>query len=159
MITPQQNAFDLCEKIQRVIGLECDDFSGEIPILDIFSSQLVRVLTVLNSNRILFFKRLVDIVVVDRPDYEKRFEINYIIASTLFDTKLNVRINIDAEERINNIYYIYPPAYYRECEMAELFGIEFFNNKKIKQIVTQGRAADFPLRKEPQALGERNEEP
>jgi NADH:ubiquinone oxidoreductase subunit C len=137
--------------------MECDDFGGEIPILDIFSSQLVRVLTVLNNNRMLLFKRLIDIVVVDRPDYERRFEINYIIASTLFDSMLNVRINIDVEERIDNIHYIYPPAYYRECEMVELFGIEFFNNKKIKRIVTQNKALDFPLRKESQSLGEHNE--
>jgi NADH-quinone oxidoreductase subunit C len=146
----ENSIIELYVKIQKATGIEFDEIDEDLPVLYVQDSQLVRALTILNNNKDLLYRRLIDIVVVDRPENEKRFEINYIIMSMLYNHRLNVRIAIEEEDKISRIEHIYQSAYYRECEISEMFGINFYNDAKLQKFITCGKQHEYPLRKNTQ---------
>ncbi|MDR3285087.1 MAG: NADH-quinone oxidoreductase subunit C [Holosporales bacterium] len=135
--TNVQSTIEIYAKIQKITGIEFDEIDEALPVLHIPSSQLIRVLTVLNNNNDLSYKRLIDIVFIERLYKSKFFEINYIIMSNIYNNHLNVCINIEENGQINSVEHIYKSAYYRECEIMELLGIEILNNKKFRKLITK----------------------
>lgn len=137
----------LFSKIQKITRMEPEEFDDQTFVLEIPSSQLVRILTILNTNKDLLYKKLVDIVVIDRFEKDRRFEINYIIASNLVRHRLNIRIELSEDEKLTSVDSVYPSAYYMECEMFELFGISFYNNQKLRRLFTKHDDFSYFMRK------------
>lgn len=140
---------ELYEKIQKAVGFEFDSVVDDvIPILDIPNTQIVRVLTILQSRQDLQFLFLTDIVVVDRLGHDKRFELNYLITSLLLRIRMNIQTFLEEDEFIESITSIYKSAHWHECEIYELFGISFHNNHRMRSLFFRPGYDEFPLRKD-----------
>lgn len=148
MSPEQPTLYELCGKIQNAVEFEFDEIDGDLPALEIPCGQLIKVLTILKYNRGLAYQNLTDIIVVDRPDDERRFELNYLLASINFVQRLNIRIKLDDDEAVDSIISIYPAAHFRECEIWEFFGINFTNNHNINHLILPDGYDGFPLRKD-----------
>lgn len=117
---------DPMERIQSIVGGEVDlSFGQACPVLGIQVSHLVRILTVLRSRPDLRFSFLTDLVVVDRPNSEKRFELNYFLMSLFVKMRLCVQITLEEDEVVDSVASIYRSAHWHEREVQEMFGIPF----------------------------------
>lgn len=114
-------------KIQTATGCDVEAFDDGAPSLDIPSSQLLRVLAVLKSQKDIQCRILTDIVVIDRPWQDNRFELNYLLTSPLCQQRVIVRTFIEEGDPIRSISSLYASAALHEAETREQFGILFTN--------------------------------
>lgn len=138
---------DLSVKIQQITGFEIDHIEDKIPVLEISKTQLVRVLTILRTHNELEFLYFIDLLVIDYPENDKRFELNYFIRNITTFHCIDIRICLEEDESIDSITSIYPAAQWYECEAWEFFGIIFQNNHKLHHLILQEGYDDFPLKK------------
>ncbi|MDR1907345.1 MAG: NADH-quinone oxidoreductase subunit C [Holosporales bacterium] len=136
---------DLFKNIQKAVGVEFEKLGDSIPTLEAPKTQVVRVLAILRTRPDLKFEFLTDIAVLDHPVSERRFEVNYLIMSVLNKCRLNVRTYVEEDEYLDSIASLYQSANWRECEINEMFGIPFKNNRKMRQLFNV--KDDVPLRK------------
>lgn len=121
-------------------------YEGRDVELCIEDKDLYNVLSFLQHDTHCQFEQLVDLVVLDCPDQEKRFHLIYIIRSLKNNTCLRVGTSIYAE--INSITEIYRNASWLEREAWEMFGVFFKNNKDLRRLLTAPTFFGHPLRKD-----------
>jgi NADH:ubiquinone oxidoreductase subunit C len=130
MLPSSAGGIGIYSKIQRATGFEFDEINESLPVINIPSHQLIRVLTILSSNRDLLYKRFLDIIVIDLLYMGKQFEVDYIIMSQHYNNRLNVCIRVEEGAGVDSIENIYPAARFRENKIAQAFEITFKGNRK-----------------------------
>ena len=121
--------------------------NGELSI-EIDENNLVDVIQFLKSNENCYFKQLVDIVGVDYPENEKRFEIIYLLLSHEYNTRIKILIKFDSNQSINSLTKIFPSANWMEREVFDMYGIKFKNHPDLRRILTDYGFKGHPLRKD-----------
>ena len=97
------------------------------------------------------FKELVDICVVDyylNNNQNNRFEINYLLLSLKYKTRLKIKLFCDEKTIISSISNIYSSAGWLERENWDMFGIFFSKHKDLRRILTDYGFNGFPFRKD-----------
>ena len=97
------------------------------------------------------FKQLVDICTVDYYlNYNKnnRFEINYMLLSLKYKTRLKIKIYSDEKTIIPSISNLYSSAGWLERENWDMYGIFFSKHKDLRRILTDYGFNGFPFRKD-----------
>jgi NADH:ubiquinone oxidoreductase subunit C len=94
---------------------------------------------------------LMDLFVVDYPGRVKRFEVQYILLSLLYNSRLVVRTYVSTNEPLDSVSNLFLSAAWLEREVWDLFGIFFLDHEDLRRILTdhgfEGHALrkDFPL--------------
>lgn len=116
----------------------------------IVEHNLADLLMYLKSNPELSYDTLFSIIAIDYSEY---IELIYVLVSTYLNETINVSINVTNETE--SVTDIYTSAYFDECEIFDMFGIRFNNNKNLKRLFMPKSWVGNPLRKNYQLNDER----
>lgn len=116
----------------------------------IVEHNLADLLKYLKSNPELSYDTLFSIIAIDYSEY---IELIYVLVSTYLNETINVSINVTNETE--SVTDIYTSAYFDECEIFDMFGISFNNNKNLKRLFMPKSWVGNPLRKNYQLNDER----
>lgn len=117
------------------------------------SSKLCDLLNFLKNNAQFAFDRLNTIIAVDLGD---NFELIYDLHSTETAQSIRISVIIDRNSpKAPSVVEIFKSAYFDECEIYDLFGIEFTNNPNLKRLLMPKGWIGYPLRKDYQQTDER----
>jgi len=117
-------------------------------IILINENDLLEVIQFLKSDINCKFKQLVDIVGVDYPDNEKRFELIYLLLSHEHNLRIKILIKFQLNQNISSITKIFPSANWMEREVFDMYGIKFKNHPDLRRILTDYGFKGHPLRKD-----------
>jgi NADH:ubiquinone oxidoreductase subunit C len=93
-------------------------------------------------------KILTDITVVDNIVNRERFTVVYLILSYIYNLRLNIKIEIKEEDKMESINKVYGGSNWYEREIWDMFGIFFYNSIDLRRILTDYGFKGNPLRKE-----------
>ena len=116
--------------------------------IEIDENNLIEVIQFLKSNERCKFKQLIDIVGVDYPDSEKRFQLVYLLLSHENNIRIKVSTQFQLNQIINSITKIFPSANWMEREVFDMYGIKFKNHPDLRRILTDYGFKGHPLRKD-----------
>ena len=118
--------------------------------LILFSStdNLIYNINILKRDNNFKFRQLIDILGIDYPQKEKRFEIVYLFLSHENNFRISVKINIDEYEIVPTLTNIFPSANWQEREVFDMFGIKFADHPDLRRILTDYEFEGYPLRKD-----------
>ena len=110
--------------------------------------NLIENISQLKKHPELKFKQLVDILAVDYPSKEKRFEVVYLLLSHEKNLRISVKVRVRDDEKIFTLTNIFPSANWLEREVFDMNGIIFQNHPDLRRILTDYEFEGFPLRKD-----------
>ncbi len=118
--------------------------------LILFSStdNLIYNFNILKRDNNFKFRQLIDILGIDYPQKEKRFEVVYLFLSHENNFRISVKINIDEHEIVPTLTNIFPSANWQEREVFDMFGIKFADHPDLRRILTDYEFEGYPLRKD-----------
>jgi NADH-quinone oxidoreductase subunit C len=117
-------------------------------LIEINENDLLDVVQFFKSNKNCKFRQLIDIVGVDYPDSEKRFELVYLFLSHELNIRIKLLIKFELNQIINSITKIFPSANWMEREVFDMYGIKFKNHPDLRRILTDYGFKGHPLRKD-----------
>ena len=94
------------------------------------------------------FKQLIDILAIDYPANEKRFEVVYLLLSHENNFRVTVKVEVDESEKLPTLTNVYPSANWLEREVFDMNGIEFEGHPDLRRILTDYEFEGYPLRKD-----------
>jgi len=102
----------------------------------------------LRDNDTLRFDMLSDMTAVDYPTRRPRFDLIYILYSTVFNRRLVVKSPIEDGEQAPTMTHLWASADWGERECYDLMGIVFASHPDLRRILTWDNFQGHPLRKE-----------
>ena len=142
------------QNIEKLINSELSSkihntsINNEELLIEISENDLVDVIQFLKLNENCKFKQLIDIVGVDYPENDKRFELIYLFLSHENNIRIKLLIKFDVNQTINSITKIFPSANWMEREVFDMYGIKFKNHPDLRRILTDYGFKGHPLRKD-----------
>ena len=124
------------------------EFKGELYLLNLNQSMLIKVAKILKENEKLKFNQLIDLTAVDYPNKKNRFEMVYILLSVEFNFRIIIKFFINENESVDSITNLFPAANWYEREVWDLFGIAFNNHPDLRRLLTDYGFIGHPLRKD-----------
>ena len=112
------------------------------------NKDLIENISQLKRHPELKFRQLVDILVVDYPNREKRFEIIYLLLSHENNLRVSIKAEAEENEKIQTLTNVFPSANWLEREVFDMNGIEFDKHPDLRRILTDYEFEGFPLRKD-----------
>jgi NADH-quinone oxidoreductase subunit C len=111
-------------------------------------SDLIENISQLKKHKDFKFRQLCEILAVDFPNKEKRFEVIYLLLSHEKNLRINVKVLIQENEKIPSLTSVYPSANWLEREVFDMFGVTFENHPDLRRILTDYNFEGYPLRKD-----------
>ena len=136
--------------IKSTIGkdiIETNIFFNDFQII-VPSKKIFDVLTKLHSNSYFAFDQLIDITAIDYPEKPKRFEVVYLLLSTITNQRLTVKICVNEGELVQSCVSIFKSANWSEREIWDMFGIFFSGHPDLRRLLTDYGFEGHPLRKD-----------
>lgn len=112
------------------------------------NKDLIENISQLKRHPELKFRQLIDILVVDYPNREKRFEIIYLLLSHENNLRVSIKAEAEENEKIQTLTNVFPSANWLEREVFDMNGIEFEKHPDLRRILTDYEFEGFPLRKD-----------
>lgn len=120
------------------------------------SSEIKTALKSLHDDALYDFDRLNTIIAVDLGIEKNQFELIYDLHSTKTGNVKQISVLIDRNSpKIESVVDIYKSAYFDECEIYDMFGINFENNPNLKRLLMPKGWIGHPLRKDYEQKDER----
>ena len=94
------------------------------------------------------FDQLIDITAIDYPEKLTRFEVVYLLLSTVTNKRLTVKICVKEGELVQSCFNIYKSANWSEREIWDMFGIFFSGHPDLRRLLTDYGFEGHPLRKD-----------
>jgi NADH/F420H2 dehydrogenase subunit C len=126
---------------------------GEATAL-IAREHIVEVCTYCRDDAELQFDHLSDVVAVDWPERDERFDVVYHLYSIPANQRLRLKVHAGDGVTVETVTGVWPAANWLEREVYDLMGIEFANHPDLKRILMWDDYPYFPLRKEFPTEGE-----
>ena len=142
------------KKIEKIINSELTSKINNSLIenselcIEIDDNNLLDVVQFLKSSEKCKFRQLIDIVGVDYPDKEKRFQLVYLFLSHEHNNRIKVLVKFQSGQIINSLTKIFPSANWMEREVFDMYGIKFKNHPDLRRILTDYGFKGHPLRKD-----------
>ena len=142
------------QKIEKLINSELSSkvksssIDNDELLVEVDEKDIVDVVQFLKSNENCKFKQLIDIVGVDYPDNEKRFELVYLFLSHENNLRIKLLIKFETDQSINSLTKIFPSSNWMEREVFDMYGIKFKNHPDLRRILTDYGFKGHPLRKD-----------
>ena len=136
--------------IKSTIGkdiIETNVFFNDFQII-VPSKKIFDVLTKLHSNSYFAFDQLIDITAIDYPEKPTRFEVVYLLLSTITNQRLTVKIYVNEGELVQSCVSIFKSANWSEREIWDMFGIFFSGHPDLRRLLTDYGFEGHPLRKD-----------
>ena len=136
--------------IKSTIGkdiIETNVFFNDFQII-VPSKKIFDVLTKLHSNSYFAFDQLIDITAIDYPEKPTRFEVVYLLLSTITNQRLTVKIYVNEGELVQSCVTIFKSANWSEREIWDMFGIFFSGHPDLRRLLTDYGFEGHPLRKD-----------
>lgn len=105
-------------------------------------------LLVLKLHSLKLYNQLIDLAAEDTPKRPKRFRINYILGSLIYNNKIIVSIVTDEITYLPSITKLFNSAGWLEREVWDMFGVYFRGNLEMRRILTDYGFSGHPLRKD-----------
>jgi len=131
----------------EIKDLNLNEFKEQVVII-LDKKDLLKLILFLKSHPILKFKQLVDILGVDYPSKDKRFEVIYLLLSHEINSRITIKIQIRDGESAPSITEMFLSANWLEREVFDMYGIVFENHPDLRRILTDYEFEGFPLRKD-----------
>ncbi len=112
------------------------------------TDNLIYNINILKRDNNFKFRQLIDILGIDYPQKEKRFEVVYLFLSHENNFRISLKINIDEHEIVPTLTNIFPSANWQEREVFDMFGIKFADHPDLRRILTDYEFEGYPLRKD-----------
>ena len=93
------------------------------PVLEINKEELPNLLIYLRDNKSLRFRQLIDILGVDYPKRENRFDVIYLLLSHEFNNRITIKTSVKLDEALASVVPIFPVANWFEREAFDMYGI------------------------------------
>jgi NADH-quinone oxidoreductase subunit C len=144
------NLIDLEKKINSELTtkIKKSEIRHEQLYLNIESKDLVSVSLFIKSNENTKFRQLIDITVVDYPEYIQRFKVVYLFLSHEFNQRIILSYLINENEVIPSLTSIFPAANWMEREVFDMYGVKFKDHPDLRRILTDYGFEGHPLRKD-----------
>ena len=110
--------------------------------------QLPELMAFLRDSQELRYDMLSDVTAVDYPSRTPRFDLIYILYSTVFKHRLVIKCAIDDGVQAPSMSHLWASANWGERECFDLMGIPFANHPDLRRILTWDNFEGHPLRKE-----------
>lgn len=137
-----------CENIIKILPIiRLELYNKENSFL-IPSNLLIEILTIFKTHYIYQFKILSCISGVDYPENFYRFQIVYELLSLKFNSRVRLKVLTTELIPVDSIEKIFSGASWWECEIWDMFGIFFLNQKNLTRILTDYGFQGYPLRKD-----------
>jgi len=95
------------------------------------------------------YDQLIDIFAVDYPINLKRTQLNYLVFSLFYNSRILLRFLVnELSEQIDSIKERYLSADWLEREIWDMFGIFFSNTVSLRRILTDYGFSGHPLRRD-----------
>jgi len=91
---------------------------------------------------------LLDVVAVDFPDREPRFDLVYLLYSTKLKHRMRLKIRLNESTKVPSASDIWKSADWAEREVFDMFGLRFENHPNLKRILLFEGFEGHPLRKD-----------
>ena len=117
-------------------------------ILNCELENIVDNIDILKRSPELKFRQLIDIIGVDYPQKDKRFEIIYLLLSHEKNFRISLKIKINEKEIIPTLTGVFPSANWQEREVFDMYGVRFANHPDLRRILTDYEFEGYPLRKD-----------
>lgn len=135
---------NIFKKYNMKLSLFKNDF-----ILYVNSIQHIKmILFFLKDHENCFFKLLVDLFVIDYPEYEQRFLLVYCLLSLKYNTRIYVKIQTNELIPIPSITDIYKSSCWMEREVWDMNGIFFEDHPDLRRLLTDYGFEGHPLKKD-----------
>lgn len=117
-------------------------------LIYVHNSSLRNILNFLS--RSIFFKAftLLDLWVVDYPERENRFEVNYLLVSLKHDLRYIVKTSVSEYKSLYSVTNLFPSANWLEREVWDMYGVLFLEHSDLRRILTDYGFSGYPLRKD-----------
>ena len=147
----------LVENLKKLQNLINSELSSKVQnstiksrelLIEIDENNLIEVIQFLKSNDKCRFRQLIDIVGVDYPEEEKRFQLIYLFLSHENNNRIKLSIKFHSNQIINSITKIFPSANWMEREVFDMYGVKFKNHPDLRRILTDYGFKGHPLRKD-----------
>ena len=93
-------------------------------------------------------EQLSDVIGVDYPEREKRFEVNYLMRSWRNNHRLIVKTDVEENAAVPTATGIYHSADWHEREVYDLFGVRFEGHPDLRRILCHHQFEGHALRKD-----------
>ena len=145
-----QNLIDLEKKINSELTtkIKKTEIRHEQLYINIDNEDLIDVTLFIKSNEYTKFRQLIDITVVDYPEYTQRFKVVYLFLSHEFNQRIILSYLISENEVIQSLTPIYPAANWMEREVFDMYGVKFKDHPDMRRILTDYGFEGHPLRKD-----------
>lgn len=126
---------------------EAGEFRGETTIR-VKKESLIAACTFLRDSEELRFDFLTSVFGVDYPEREPRFDVTYLLYSTVKNHRLRLKSGVGIDEEIPSVTGIWPSANWDERETYDMFGIAFSGHPNLKRILMPEEWEGHPFRKD-----------
>jgi len=140
---------------QKLVDRLQQEFAGDVrPVVNphgdesvvVGKEKLTEVLTHLRDAE--GCEQLSDVVGVDYPDRDQRFEINYLLRSWKNDHRIIVKVETEEDESVPTATGIYRSADWHEREVYDLLGVPFAGHPDLRRILCHHEFEGHALRKD-----------
>lgn len=120
------------------------------------ASKICELLNFLKNNAEFAFDRLNTIIAVDLGLEVNKFELLYDLHSIETNELARISVLIDrSAPKVPSVVNVFKSAYFDECEIYDLFGINFDKNPNLKRLLMPKGWLGHPLRKDYELKDER----
>jgi len=138
----------LVERVQQEFAekiLRSDSQHGDESI-SVDRENLLDVLTHLRDKESC--EMLLDVVGVDYPRRQQRFQVNYLLRSVSRRQRVTVKVEVADGEAIPSASELYWSANWHEREVYDLFGVSFVGHPDLRRLLTHHEFEGHALRKD-----------
>lgn len=94
------------------------------------------------------FDLLMQVLGVDFPKRQKRFDVCYELFSTTAINRVRVKVAVNEDDPVPTAQFLWKTASWFERETYEMFGITFKDHPNLKRLLTHHQFVGYPLRKD-----------
>lgn len=131
---------------EKFDSVECIVQENSFDKIRVNSKDLINLLCFLQNNAEFDMTMLSTIIAIDLPE---NFELIYDLYS--INSNKSIRVSLLLEKNsptAQSVVDVFKSAYFDECEIFDLFGINFSNNEKLKRLFMPKGWKGHPLRKD-----------
>eukprot|EP01116_Phalansterium_solitarium_P014096 TRINITY_DN3161_c0_g1_i1.p1 TRINITY_DN3161_c0_g1~~TRINITY_DN3161_c0_g1_i1.p1 ORF type:complete len:258 (+),score=72.96 TRINITY_DN3161_c0_g1_i1:140-913(+) len=129
--------------IKEVQLFDTGDVYIEIP-----RQKLPQVLDLLRHHTNFQYEQCMDIYSIDWPEKEERFEVQYVLLSVRYASRIILRLTVPQDVMVPSATCMYDSANWLEREVYDMMGIIFSDHPDLRRILTDYGFQGFPLRKD-----------
>jgi NADH-quinone oxidoreductase subunit C len=126
---------------------EVTEFRGETTVR-VKKENLVDACTFLRDDPSLQFDFLTSVFGVDYPERTPRFDVTYLLYSTVKNYRLRVKSGVGIDEEIPSVTGVWPSANWDERETYDMFGVIFSGHPNLTRILMPVEWEGHPFRKD-----------